>query len=375
MGPQPELPLREEVSIVRTPPVWVARVVNGVRAGALSAVRRVVPAQVAVLEALDGAWFAQMMYAAAELDIAGALSEGPRTPEQVARTVGVDADAIHRLLRSLAAHGVFARTDAGRYRNNRMSNTLRAGVANSTRDMVRFVGHPVLREQWSGIVNVIRTGVDATRTLRGMPSFEHMDADPELAEVFHAAMASLSAVEVPSVLAAYDFGRFPVIADLGGGRGRLLAAVLRQAPTSRGVLFDLPGATEGAADYLDAAGVSDRVTLVHGSFLSTADLPEANAYLLKHILHDWDDEESMKILSAIGEKAPPDATLLLIEMVVPRTPHRHASFSLDIEMLVQTGGRERTAEEFRELLWDSGFHLERIVPTAGPTSLLEARLR
>ncbi|WP_198407287.1 methyltransferase [Nocardia terpenica] len=360
---------------MRTPPVWVARVVNGVRAGALWAVRRVVPAQVAVLEALDGAWFTQMLYAAAELDIAGALSEGPRTPEQVARTAGADADAIHRLLRSLAAHGVFARTGDGRYRNNRLSNTLRAGVANSTRDMVRFVGHPVLREQWSGIADVIRSGVDATRTLRGMPSFEHMDADPELAGVFHAAMASLSAVEIPSILAAYDFARFPVIADLGGGQGKLLAAVLQQTPTTHGILFDLPVATQGAPNYLATAGVSNRVTVVHGSFLSPADLPEADAYLLKHILHDWTDEESTKILSAIAEKAPPHATLLLIEMVVPPTPRRHPSFSLDIEMLVQTGGRERTAAEFRKLLWTSGFHLKRIVPTAGPTSLLEAHPR
>jgi hypothetical protein len=208
--------------------------------------------------------------------------------------------------------------------------------------------------------------------LRGTNFFDYLDTNPELAAVFNDAMTSMSAMAIDPVLAAYDFSRFGQIVDVGGGHGSLLAAVLKSAPNANGVLFDLPSVVEGAPPVLDVAGIADRCTVSAGSFMEA--VPEGgDAYLLKTIIHDWDEETALLILRNVRAAMSPKAKLLLLEMVLPEHDSAHFGTMLDLEMLVVAGGKERTRSEYANLLARAGFQLERVVETAGPLSIVEAR--
>lgn len=333
--------------------------------------QRMVPPQAAMMEMITNAWAAQAITAAADLGIADALAKQPMNADELAEAVDADADTISRLLRALISRGIFRRRRDGRYDLTPLADTLRSDGNGSLRAFARFVGSPQDREHWSHVTDSIRTGRAVVPELRGKPCFEYLAEVPELDEIFNDAMIDLSELEIPPVIASYDFSRFGTIVDIAGGHGRLLAAVLNATPQARGILFDQPHVISGASALLEEHGVADRVKLVEGSFFeSVAD--GGDAYLLKHIIHDWPDDEAVQILRNIRKAAGVGKHVSIVEFVIPRHDRKFPGHWLDLEMHIAAGARERTAGQYGRLLSSAGFRLTRVVETASPISIVEA---
>lgn len=356
----------------KVPPVGLVRVVERLRHVLDRVHQRSVPPPVAVLEKIFGAWTAQGIAVAAELKVADALADGPLTIDDLASRVGADADALARLLRALIGEGIFTRRRDGRYALNAQASALRWDSPVSVAGTARFVGLPEHREHWSHLVDAIRTGEAVIPRLRGKSAFEYLAEHPALAEVFNDAMTSGSESTVAPVVAAYDFTPYPIIVDVGGGHGRLLSAILAATPCSRGVLYDLPEVVRGAPELLRRHGAEDRVDIVAGSFFES--VPACgDLYVLQSVVHDWPDAQSITILNTVRAGAAPGSTLLLAELVLPDQDRGFIGNWIDMEMLIAQASRERTAAEYVALLNRSGYQLSRVIPTASPISLIEAK--
>lgn len=355
----------------RIPPVRLIRGIERVRDGLLRLHRSMVPGNIALLEQITGSWTTQILYAAAQLGIPDELASGPRHANEVAQRTGADPDAVYRLMRALASKGVLRHRSDGKFALTPMGEALRADTPGSMRDMVLFIGHPAHWEDWGNFLDSVRTGETAVLKLRGKSFFDYLDTDAELAAAFNNAMSAMSDLATEPVLAAYDFTGFRRIVDVGGGHGRLLATILGGAPDAHGVLYDLPSVVDGAGPTLDTAGVADRCTVADGSFLES--VPEGgDAYVMKSIIHDWDEDSALGILRNVRTAIAPHGKLLLLEMVLPERVSSQFSVVLDLEMLVTVGGRERTRAEYANLLGRAGFRLNRIVDTVTPMSIIEA---
>ncbi|MFI6998933.1 methyltransferase [Nocardia sp. NPDC050175] len=355
----------------RMPPPGLVRAVELVRNGLSVAYRKLVPGQLAVMEMLAAGWLTQAIHAAAELGIADALADGPRSGAELAKAVGADEDALHRLLRLLIGHGMFKRRRDGRYALTPMAKALQRDTDVSLRDAALFFGSPIHRDNWSHLVDAVRTGKPVGEALHGMSFFEHARTDRTLGTLFDNAMTSIGSLGLAPLLAAYDFGRFETLVDVGGGEGAMLAEILCRAPRSKGVLFELPEVAESAAGRLTDLGLAERCTVERGSFFDA--VPQGgDAYILKHILHDWPEDDAGRILATVRAAMKPGARLLVIELVVPENARPHPGKFIDLEMLVNTGGRERTTDEYRKFLARFGFRLTRVVPTVSPDNILEA---
>ena len=323
-------------------------------------------------ELILAAWMSQAITAAADLGVADALHEGPLPIEDLAAKVQADPDALRRLLRVLISRGIFVHRHDGRYELNARAELLRSAAPVSMAALARFVGARQHREHWSRLTGTIKSGDATVPALRGKGFFDYLADEPEFAQIFNEAMTSMSGAAIGPVVDAYDFTPYRTIVDVAGGHGRLLAAVLSAAPDALGVLYDLPEVIEGAMPLLRDSGVGERVALSGGSFFDSVPAG-ADAYLLKHIIHDWDDEPSIQILRTVRSAAAAGATVLLIEAVIPDDNGASTAKLTDMEMLLVNNGRERTAEEYRRLLDDAGFRLTRVVGTAAHVSIIEAR--
>lgn len=355
----------------KLPPAYVVGAVDSVRRRLGRVEQKMVPAPVRILDMMTGAWVAQAIYTATKLGIADVLHDGPLTAGAIAEKVGANPDAVNRLLRTLASRGVFTLRGDGRYGLTPSADALRADAPASMRGIVLFFGHPLHWEDWAHLLYSVQTGQPAADMLRGKPMFEFLDDDPEYAAVFNDGMTSASGAENESVLAAYDFSQFNTIVDVGGGHGGLLAAVLQKSPRARGILFDSESVVAGAPGVLDAAGVADRCTVVGGSFFES--VPSGgDAYVLKHIVHNWDESNALEILRNVRSAMTAGAKLLVIETVVPEDNREHFSKMLDLEMLVTATGRERTADEYAALLGKAGFRNTRVIATVAAGSVVEA---
>jgi hypothetical protein len=237
--------------------------------------------------------------------------------------------------------------------------------------MARWVGAAQHREHWSHLAEAVRTGRAVIPELRGKPVFEYLADEPELAEIFNHAMTSASELSIAPVTAAYDFSPYATIVDVGGGRGRLLAAILAATPAARGVLFDLPQVVAGAPTLLREYHAHDRVRIVEGSFFER--VPDhGDAYVLKHVIHDWPDDDAVRILRNVRAAAGMGKRVLLVEWVIPNHDREFPGKWSDLEMLIAASARERTADEYGQLLNRAGFHMTRVVETASPVSIVEA---
>jgi hypothetical protein len=354
----------------KVPPVSVVKAIDRIRAGLARLHRSTVPGNVGILEMATGAWTTQTMYVAAKLGIPDQLADGPARADDVAGRVGADPDAVYRLMRALASKGVFKHRKDGKFALTRLGKGLRTGTADSMKDMVLFIGHQARWDDWGNLLHSVQTGEPSVIKLRGMPYWDYLATDPELAEVFNNAMTAVSGMTNEIALSHYDFTAFKLIADIGGGHGALLSSILHNAPDSRGLLYDLPSVVEGAEATLKAAGVADRCTREGGSFLDR--VPDgADAYVLKNIIHDWDDDSSLTILRNIRTAIAPHGKLILLEMVLPEQATAFLGFQLDLEMLVTVGGKERTRAEYADLFARAGFRLGRITDTVTPVSIIE----
>lgn len=318
-----------------------------------------------------GAWVSQAITAVAELGIADALADGPLSIGELATKVGADPDALHRILRALIGRGIFTHRPDGRYELTPLSELLRADSEISLAAVARFVGSRQHREHWSLLTEAIRTGSSVIPKLRGKSFFDYMGDDPEFGRIFDDAMTSFSEAATGPVIDAYDFTPYGTIIDIAGGHGRLLAAILASSPTTQGVLYDLPHVIVGATSLLQEKHVAGRVRLVEGSFFDR--IPTGgDAYLLKNIIHDWNDDAALKILRNVRAASASGTVLLLIETVIPEDDSESRGKLVDLEMLI-INGRERTASEYRQLLADAGFQMIRVVETTSSLSVIEAR--
>ncbi|QLY30231.1 methyltransferase [Nocardia huaxiensis] len=356
----------------KVPPLPVLRAVDRLRTGLAALHRRLVPGHVALREMQMAGFLAQAVSAAATLGIADALATGPRQPADLARMIGANEDGVRRLMRLLISYDVFEQRADGRYALTRISQGLRSDSAVSLRDLFQFFGSDYHRGHWSHLAEAVRTGRPVAPDLDGMTFFEYTALHRDIGDLFDRAMTSVGNLSIAPLLAAYDFGRFPTIVDIGAGHGSLLIEILRHTEAARGIIFDLPEVVAGLADRIAEHELTDCLAVETGSFFDTA--PKGgDAYILKHIIHDWSDAEAEQILRTVRAAMDPEASVLLIEMVLPAHRRPHASKFIDLEMLVNATGRERTRDEYGNLLARSGFALTRLVPTASADSILEAR--
>ena len=311
---------------------------------------------------LGGYRVSQALFVAAKLGIADLLADGPRGSDELARATGTHADALHRVLRFLAGVGLFREVAPGRFALTALGAGLRADVPGSVRPIALWLSSEATWQSWGQLLHSVRTGQTAFAHVHGMELFDYLAAHPDAAAVFNAAMTGNTAQSGTAITAAYDFSGIRRLVDVGGGHGLQLATVLRAYPALRGVLFDRPEVVAGAAAVLEEAGVADRCEIVGGDFFAAVP-PGGDAYLLRHIIHDWDDARAAAILANCRRALEGPGRLLVVE---PRIApdHREALpvLHLDLQMLVNTGGRERTDEEYRALFAAAGFRLTAVVP-------------
>lgn len=357
--------------MTRLPPVRVARAASGVRTAIQGVARRMVPPEVGVLELSSAFMATHAVYAVARLGVADALAAGPRSAEEVAGDVGTDADTTHRLLRASADHGI-VRQDGDRFALTALGRTLVSDSPGSMRSVVLMIGDPRYQAVWGRLPDAVRTGTPQAEAVHGVSMWELLERDADYAASFNDAMSRLTTLDWPTVEAVYDFTSFGTVVDVGGGHGQLLALMLGAAPAAEGVLLEQPSLIGPAEQRLRDAGVLDRCRLVGGSFFDTAP-DDGDLYVLRRVVHDFGDEQAVALLSTLRRHMPADATLLLMESVVPAGHEPHFAKSLDLDMLLFVGGRERTEDEFASLLDRSGFQLTRVIPTISTIALVEAR--
>ena len=323
-----------------------------------------------LLRMLTGYWVSQMIHVAAKLGIADLVKESPKTAEELAKTTKTDAPSLYRLLRGLASVGIFAEDDARRFGLTDMAKCL-LDEPLSQRAVAIMLGDEHYAS-WGSLLYSIQTGKPAFDHRYGKPIFDWYSEHPEQAKIFDAAMTGFHGEETQRIIDAYDFSAFKTVVDIGGGNGSVMIPLLNRNPSVRGIIFDLPGVVERTRPNLAKAGLAERCQAVAGSFFENV-VAGGDAYMMRHIIHDWTDEQSLTILKNIRKVIPAHGKLLVIEMVIPPGNEEHLGKLLDLNMLVIPGGRERTEAEYRKLYADAGFKLERIVPTKANVSVVEGR--
>ena len=321
-----------------------------------------------ILQLATGYWLSRAVYVAAQLGIADLLKDGPKSAAELASATQTDSGALYRMLRALASVGVFSESGSGVFVQTPASDTLRRDAANSIRGMVLFLGDHLHWSIYGELGYSIRTGKPAFDQVFGKNPFQYLSEHPEDARIFDEGMTSLSSTSSAAIAQAYDFSSFGTVMDVGGGNGALLAAILNQYPHLHGILFDSSHVVERSlqAGHLPKG----RSKVLPGDFFQSVP-PGADVYLLKHIIHDWDDERALKILRNC-RAASGSNKLLIIEMIVPPGNDPALVKLLDLEMLLFPGGLERTEEQFRQLLAAAGFELTRVTPSQADVSVIEA---
>jgi len=329
------------------------------------------PPEAALMQLSTGHFISQAVYVATKLGVADLLAGGSKSVADLAAGTKTHERSLYRLLRTLASVGVFAETDPKVFALTPTAELLRANVPDSMRDIVIFMGEEWHTRVCDEMLYSVETGRPAWGRTHGAEVFSYFEQHPEHGEIFNRAMTNLSRMAVPAIVEAYDFSGIDKLADVAGGHGILLAGILKANPHMKGLLFDVPSVIEGAPALLGREGVAERVELMRGNFFES--IPAgADAYLLKHIIHDWDDERSIAILKNVHAALPARGKVLLVEIVIAPGNEPHFGKIQDLEMLVSPGGVERTAEEYRELLTQAGLKLTRVVPTKSPLSVVEA---
>jgi hypothetical protein len=312
----------------------------------------------------------QALYAAAELGIADLLTDGARSADDLAAATGAHAPSLVRVLRLLASEGVFAQTDDERFALTPMAEALRRDAPGPGRAMVLVSAGPTLWRSWGQLLHSVRTGEPAFDHTYGVDFFAYFRQHPDEWALFDQLMTRQTAPAARAVAAAYDFAPFGTIVDVGGGRGALALGLLETTPHLRGVVFDQPAVADAAREAIAAAGLADRCAAVGGDFFESV-AAGGDAYLLKWILHDWDDERCVAILRACRRVMHAGGRLLVIELLVPPGDAPSFAKSQDVNMLVNLGGRERTETEYRTLYAAAGFELTRTIPAQGELHVIE----
>jgi hypothetical protein len=318
---------------------------------------------------MSGYWHTQAIHVAARLGVADLLKDGPRSAEELAGSTGTHPRALYRLLRALASLGIFAEDDERRFALTPLAGCLRSDVPGSLRSLAIMRGEWQY-EAWGRLLYSVQTNRPAFEKVFGLPLFDFLSRHPDKGRLFDDAMTGVHGRETAAMLQAYDFSGIGTLADVGGGNGEVLTSILKRYPHMKGILFDLPAVAERTRANVEAAGLAGRCAVVAGNFFESVPAG-ADAYLLRHIIHDWDDDRSAAILRHCRQAMGGAGKLLVVEGVVPRGNEPSVSKFFDLAMLVVPGGLERTEEEYRRLFEAGGFRLVRIVPTPSWISVLE----
>jgi hypothetical protein len=306
-----------------------------------------------------------------KLGVADHMASGPVPVAELAAKTGSNEDALYRIMRALASLTVFDEVSPRTFALTLAGRMLQKGQ--NFHAMGLWITSPFHFQVYAEMLHAVRTGQPAADKVAGEPVFEHLarPENRELSEIFNNAMSGFSAQVVPTALEVYDFGGIGTLVDVAGGHGMLLTSILKSYPAMRGILFDLPHVVAGAAPMIDGAGVTDRCATQSGDFFQ--DVPDGDAYILKHIIHDWNDERAGRILRNIRRHLDGKANgrVILLEAVLGHGNQPDLGKLMDLEMLMMPGGRERTEAEFAALFNAAGFQLTRVVPTKSPLSVVE----
>ena len=332
------------------------------------------PPQAVLYQIATGHYFARALSLVAKLGVADLLGNGPRHFSELAQATETHAPSLNRVMRLLASAGVFEERENGYFALTSIGECLRAGVPGGVRAMVMLFGGDRTQNAWSELEHCVRTGEPVFRKRGFAEWFTEMSQDPEASANFDAAMADFTKLAAMAVAAVYDFAALRTIVDVGGGNGALLIGILQAHPHLRGTVYDLPQVVERAKKHIAEQGLSERCAVAGGSFFEG--VPDgANAYILKHVIHDWDDERALAILRNCHRAMAENGKLLIVEGVYPpridESLGSRGAAANDVNMLVNTGGRQRSETEFRWLYKAAGFELTRIVPTPLPIGVIE----
>jgi SAM-dependent methyltransferase len=314
---------------------------------------------------VSGYWYTQTIYVATKLGIAELLKDGPKSAQELAHATGTNARALYRLLRALASISIFAEEE-GRFSLTPLAECL---LDPSTKAMATMRGDFQYRA-WGELLYSVQTGESAFEKVYGKPIFDFFVENPEPGRLFDQAMTGVHGRETGAMLEAYDFTGIKTLADIGGGNGSVITAILKKYPAMQGIIFDLSGVMERTKANLKVAGLEGRCRIVPGNFFQAVP-PGADAYLMRHIIHDWDDDNSLAILRNCRQAMDKGGKLLVVEGVVPPGNEPSVSKFFDLAMMVSPGGMERTEDEYRQLFEAGGFTLKRIVSTQTWISVIE----
>ncbi|HET9394368.1 MAG TPA: methyltransferase [Candidatus Rubrimentiphilum sp.] len=351
-------------------PLALVRAATPLFVWASSVRRRVLPPQFAILELATGIWPALALRAIVKVGIPDRLARGAATPAELARDLGLHEGSVRRILKLLSGYDIVRELRDGRFELTRIGRYAASRTPGNVADFVRYVGEPWHLGPWGRLEETLRTGMPAFEIVHGSGFFEYASAHPEMGELFDNAMASVAPLHAQAVADAYDFSHASPIADIGGGSGLVLGAILRAFPGADGILFDLPGALKLAERSLGPEQA--RIRFEAGDFFERA--PQgAKTFVLAHILHDWDDIKALKILQNVRKVMPADGRVLIVEALLLDEPNRWSAANVtDAQMLTMLRGRERTAAEYGALLAQAGLKLTRVIPTTAAESIVEA---
>jgi hypothetical protein len=330
-----------------------------------------IPAQAQMLQFITNFWTSRAVYIVAKLGIADLLQSGPKTTEELAQATDTNASSLYRIMRALVSAGLFRNEADGRFALTPLSETLVTGAPGSVRwFMISELGQEHY-PAWGNLMHSVKTGEIAFDNCFGKDIWKYFAENPEDAAVFNDSMSGMTAAANEAIMSLYDFSNCKTVVDIGGGHGGLITTILKANPQAKGILFDAPQVVEGAPAKLEQAGVSDRCEIVGGDFFKTVPAG-GDAYVMKWIIHDWEDEKAIAILKNCRAQMKPESRLIIVDCVVPESDEPHFSKTFDLNMMVMTGGKERTAAEFEKLVSAAGFKLLQVIPTELPTGIVVA---
>ncbi|MEE9286590.1 MAG: methyltransferase [Gammaproteobacteria bacterium] len=339
----------------------------------MSLQKKDVPSPQAVLMRMArGFWAAKALQVVAELGIANLVAQESKSAEELSKVLGVDSDALYRLLRALASEGIFKEGRDSRFENTPFSEAIRDDVPGSVRDYVINAPHDGSMLAWMKFMDVVKTGKASFEDVNGCDDYEYYRRHPDIGERFNKQMTAMSSQITSALVKSYDFSQFKTLIDVGGGQGIVLASILGKNPQMHGCLYEQSSVIEGAKTFLETRGVINRCDLISGDFLES--IPKGyDAYLLKHVLQDREDEKALTFLKNCRASIPKHGKLLIIEAVLSRDNAPHSAKWSDLHMMVtHQGGRQRTKHEFDNLLRKSGFELKQVIAPPIPDAIVEA---
>lgn len=337
-----------------------------------TATAQTLPPSAQVVQMAGGHFISRAIFAVAELGIADYLKDKSRSSDEIAQATGTHAPSVYRLLRFMAGIGFFVEDAERRFSLTPLGAALQSDAPGYARSTVRMLAGSIVWNAWGEFLHSVKTGETAMEKAFGQSIFDYLSTQPEQASFFNEAMIGIHGAEPPAVAAGYDFSGIRKLVDVGGGTGNLLTTILLANPELKGMLYDLPHVATEARRQIEMKNLSERCEIVAGSFFES--IPSGgDAYILSHIIHDWDEQKCLQILDNCRRAMPDDGRLLLIEMVIPAGNDFHPGKLLDLMMLAVAGGMERTVEEYATLFSKAGFNLTKVVPTESPVSVIEAK--